>query len=135
MSHCANELQKLLALWYAATLPLETATENYQILCGKAQSQYNLPETQHNYTLYNEILESRHTNTRLSMLYKMINQQIIIPYNSYLQYSNVSFTRGTNCYKFIPFHCHKNTFQSSFFPPHCTQIEQITRPHCKFIIY
>ena len=31
-----------------------------------------------------ESLESRHTNARLSMFYKMINQQIAILYNSYL---------------------------------------------------
>ena len=63
-----------------------------------------------------ETLERRRTNARLSMMHKMINQQIIIPYNSYLQYSNINFTRESNCYKFIQFNCHKNTFQSSFFP-------------------
>jgi len=58
-------------------------------------------------------LERHHINARLLMFYKMINQQIIMPYNSYLQYSNISFTREPNW--FTPFHCHKNTFQSSFF--------------------
>ena len=63
-----------------------------------------------------ETLEHRRTTARLLVFYKMINSHITIPYNQYPQCSNATFTRESNSFKFLPFHCHKNTFQSSFSP-------------------
>ena len=61
-------------------------------------------------------LEERRNNTRLTIMYKIHNNDITIPIPQYIRRQNVTSTRQYHPKKFIPVTTSKNVYKHSFFP-------------------
>ena len=67
-----------------------------------------------------EPLSQQRAKNRVTMLYKIINNQVAIDQNTYLNKSDTR-TRGEHKYKQIA--TSKNIYKYSFFPPHHQKLE------------